>query len=440
MPTKCIKVAIEYSKDNVLEKNVFFKELRDIQYNSYKACNKAITYLYNNDMTNLLQKEVGIPKQEDKELYGKSFGAWIENRMNEYMPGALSSNVAQTRQFVKNRYENDKKKLLRGEISLSSFKRNMPILVHNNSYKIIETPKGMGIELGLFNLKKQKELGVKRIKFTFPKLGGSEKATIRRLFDKSYKQGAIQIIYNERKKKWMVAISYTFNSKELETNNNLVMGIDLGISKIATMSIYDVEKEDYLLMSFKEKSIDGTELIHTRQKIESRRKSASIASKWSSENNTGRGYKERTKLQNLLGDKYHRFRETYNHKISRYIVDLAIKYKVGLIQMEDLSGFSDQQEDSLLRNWSYYDLQQKVEYKAKEVGIEVNFINPKHTSQRCSRCGNIDKDNRKTQKDFKCLVCDHKENADINASKNIAIPNIEAIIKEYKKEPKKEVV
>ena len=134
-----------------------------------------------------------------------------------------------------------------------------------------------------------------------------------------------------------------------------------------------------------------------------------------------------------MGRKYNNFRDTYNHKVSRYIVDVAIKYRVGLIQMEDLSGFSEQQQESLLKNWSYYDLQQKIKYKAEENGIRVYFINPKYTSQRCSKCGNIDKENRKTQESFSCTVCNYKDNADVNASKNIAIPDIEKIIEEQVK-------
>jgi len=438
MTTKAIKVAIKFLSDGVIDKKSFFKELKKIQYDSYRACNRAISYMYENDMQDILRNESDLPRSEDKELYGKSFSAWIENRMNEYMPGALSSNVAQTRQFVANRYKNDKKAgLLKGEVSLSTFKRTNPIIIHNKSYKIIDTPKGLGIEIGFFNLPKQKDLGIKRVKFLFPELNSTEKAIIRRLLDKSYKRGAIQLSYNQKKKKWETAISYSFDKDlnfESSINNNIIMGIDLGITKVATMSIYDSLKEEYIEMSFKDRCVDGTELIHHRQKLEARKKSLLIASKWASENNTGHGYKTRMEKANALGNKYSKFRDTYNHKVSKYIVDVAVKYKVGLIQMEDLSGFSEQQEESLLKNWSYYDLQQKVKYKAEEKGIKVHFINPQYTSQRCNRCGNIDKENRdckNNQAKFECSVCSHKENADINASKNIAIPNIENIIKDY---------
>ncbi|MDR3594230.1 transposase [Clostridium sp.] len=439
MPTKSIKVTLQYCKENVLKEKDFFKELRDLQYNTYRACNQAISYLYQNDMQNLLQKELDIPKKDDKLIYGKTFGSWIENRLNEYMVGALSNNVAQTRQLVTARYNNDKKQgLLKGDVSLTRFKRNIPLIIHNKAYKVIDTPKGLGLEIGFFNTFKQNELGIKRVRFILPNLGGAEKATLKRLLDGSYKLGTGQIKFNERKKKWQIAIAYTFEQEPKEVNEDLVMGIDLGISKVATMSVYNTSTEEYQLISFKERCIDGAELISYRQKLESRRKATAIASKWASDNNTGKGYKARMELSNSIGDKYKRFRDTYNHKISRYIVDLAVKYKVALIQMEDLSGFSDQQEESLLRNWSYYDLQQKVQYKAEEKSIKVHLINPEFTSQRCSECGNIDKDNRLTQKEFICTTCGYKENADINASKNIAIPTIESIIKEHVKGQEKQ--
>src|SRR3990167_1348848 len=57
--------------------------------------------------------------------------------------------------------------------------------------------------------------------------------------------------------------------------------------------------------------------------------------------------------------------------------------------------------------------------KARKYGGEVIKVPASHTSQRCSCCGNIDKNNRKSQSDFECISCGFKINADINAAKNI---------------------
>lgn len=131
MATKCIKIPIEYCKDNVLNSKDFFRELRDIQYKSWIACNRALTYFYTHDMENIILKENGQDIKNDKEIYGKTYGSWIENRMNEIMEGALSNNVAQTRQYISNRYGQDKKNgLFKGNVSLSQVKRNIPVIIH----------------------------------------------------------------------------------------------------------------------------------------------------------------------------------------------------------------------------------------------------------------------------------------------------------------------
>lgn len=64
-----------------------------------------------------------------------------------------------------------------------------------------------------------------------------------------------------------------------------------------------------------------------------------------------------------------------------------------------------------------------------------------YTSQRCSKCGYINKENRVSQDTFKCVKCDfgHKfyVNADYNAARNIATPGIEEIIKKQIEKQKK---
>ena len=57
--------------------------------------------------------------------------------------------------------------------------------------------------------------------------------------------------------------------------------------------------------------------------------------------------------------------------------------------------------------------------KANEFNIDIELINPAYTSQMCSACGYVHKDNRKTQDDFTCLSCGFTANADHNAALNI---------------------
>jgi putative transposase len=50
----------------------------------------------------------------------------------------------------------------------------------------------------------------------------------------------------------------------------------------------------------------------------------------------------------------------------------------------------------------------------------VEKVHPAYTSQRCSACGHVDRESRKSQALFRCTACGYAVNADVNAAKNIA--------------------
>ena len=64
-------------------------------------------------------------------------------------------------------------------------------------------------------------------------------------------------------------------------------------------------------------------------------------------------------------------------------------------------------------------LLQCIAYKAEDAGRDVIAVNPRHTSQRCSSCGHLDRENRRTQAEFRCQACGHEAHADVNAAMNI---------------------
>ena len=50
----------------------------------------------------------------------------------------------------------------------------------------------------------------------------------------------------------------------------------------------------------------------------------------------------------------------------------------------------------------------------------VEKISPAYTSQRCSACGHVAAESRKSQALFRCTACNYTANADVNAARNIA--------------------
>ena len=60
----------------------------------------------------------------------------------------------------------------------------------------------------------------------------------------------------------------------------------------------------------------------------------------------------------------------------------------------------------------------RIRYKAKKHGIEVNEVNPAHSSRECPRCHCTDEKNRQGDV-FKCSYCGYHEHADLVAALNI---------------------
>jgi putative transposase len=68
---------------------------------------------------------------------------------------------------------------------------------------------------------------------------------------------------------------------------------------------------------------------------------------------------------------------------------------------------------------AWYLFEQLLKYKIERLGGSLAYVDPKYTSQQCSKCKYISSKNRISQSNFKCKSCGYNVNADLNASKNI---------------------
>ena len=81
-----------------------------------------------------------------------------------------------------------------------------------------------------------------------------------------------------------------------------------------------------------------------------------------------------------------------------------------------------------MNSWPFEQFREFLTYKANAEGIAVLVMNPKYTSQSCSRCGNIKKIQRKGN-DFHCVSCEYHNHSDLNASYNISKNGLPDILK-----------
>lgn len=70
------------------------------------------------------------------------------------------------------------------------------------------------------------------------------------------------------------------------------------------------------------------------------------------------------------------------------------------------------------QRWTYSQLLNRIKLTAEATGVHLQLVNPAHTSQTCSQCGAVHKQNRISEI-FKCGNCGYTQDADYNASLNI---------------------
>ena len=125
-----------------------------------------------------------------------------------------------------------------------------------------------------------------------------------------------------------------------------------------------------------------------------------------------------------IGQRENRWMQDVNHCVSKALVESNPKHT--LFVLEDLTGVRNATERVCTKNryvsvsWSFYDLEQKLIYKAKQNQSTVIRVNPRYTSQCCPVCGHIEKANRNKKLHlFTCKNCGYKSNDDRIGAMNL---------------------
>ena len=125
-----------------------------------------------------------------------------------------------------------------------------------------------------------------------------------------------------------------------------------------------------------------------------------------------------------IGSRENRWMQDVNHQVSKALVKNNPKHT--LFVLEDLSGIRSATERVKTKDryvsvsWSFYDLEHKLMYKAKQNQSTVIKVNPAYTSQCCPICGHVEKANRKKKIHlFNCKNCGYKSNDDRIGAMNL---------------------
>ncbi len=269
-----------------------------------------------------------------------------------------------------------------------TFKMNQPICYNNQNYEV----DGHIISIPLYTNRCER--------FAFPVKQTERWEKLQKHIANDCKLGKASLFYKNGN--WFFAV--TVNLENKENNKSNIMGIDIGLKQLAVASIQNPDGKE-----INRQFHNGSQAGFMRKKYRSLRRKL--------------GQAKKVNAVEKINDKEQRWMTDLNHKISRQLINLAVQEQVGTIVMENLENIrqtaqSLNRADRDLHSWTFYQLQNFIEYKAKLAGIKVEYVDPKHTSQCCSKCGQIKKSNREGNL-YSCDCGNHIQ-ADLNASRNIA--------------------
>ena len=217
-----------------------------------------------------------------------------------------------------------------------------------------------------------------------------------------YKFGTASLVSKHGKYYLHIPVTYDVEECDISDICNVV-GIDRGINFV--VATYDSKHKSGFVSgkTIKQKRANYSKLrkeLQMRQTPSSRRRLKAI------------------------GQRENRWMQDVNHCVSKALVENNPKHT--LFVLEDLSGIRNATEHVKTKDryvsvsWSFYDLEQKLMYKAKQNQSIVIKVDPAYTSQCCPICGHTEKANRNKKIHlFTCKNCGYKSNDDRIGAMNL---------------------
>ena len=327
-----------------------------------------------------------------------------KSTLNRYMKEAINENkdflklYSQTRQdiFVRlqKAYQNFFRRCKEKKAG-KKVKAGFPRFKSIDKYKSVTYPQYNG-SFRIERIKKEDRLRVSRI--------GTMKIDLHRPIE-----GRIKTLTIKRKAGEYYAIFTTVNEITVpEVADTNPVGIDMGLNSFVALSDgTKVEKPKFARQSAKH-------IARWQRKLARR-------TKWAGNEKAKEQSKNREKAKSGLQKEWEHVAsqsEDFAHKLSNKLVNLGYtSFAVEKLQIRNM--VKNHNLAQAIYNASWRKFIQMLSYKAESAGLRVFAVDPKDTTQECSRCHNIKKEGeRLTLNDrvYHCNVCGLTMDRDINAA------------------------
>lgn len=332
----------EDEKKDIRNKKYMF--IRDSQYAQYRGLNIAMSYLasafYSSNFD--FKSEEFIRKQKElknssKIFDGITFGVGVDSK------SAIINKVKKDFAIA------IKNGLSRGERSITNYKRTFPLITRSRNLKFSYTDdKSEDIVIDWVN------------KIRFKCILGHNRGSVEtrhilhKVINKEYKINESSLYFNNKKE-----LILNLGIKVPKVKRELIEGVvlDVYLGEEICPVIAKLNRKDS-----SEKHIGNYEdICDFKAQFNSRR---SRLQRRLTEIEGGKGRRNKFRSMETLKEKEYNFIRSYNHRMSKKIIDLAINNKCEVINLIIT-------EENNVKGWNYNQLIEQIEYKSNVQEIKV---------------------------------------------------------------------
>ncbi|KIC62849.1 hypothetical protein [Chryseobacterium taiwanense] len=353
--TRKIQLLIDAPLD---QKNEMWEKLYRYQNRCFRAANLIASHLYVQEMikdffylTEEIQYKLADASKDEMGMFNRSKTNSTARMVFDRFKGGIPTDIlGSLNNTIQSTFSKNKADYWQGTKSLRNFKKDIPIpLPVKCISKMRYDPEKKAFCFNMFAIPVKTYLG---------KDYSDKRLIMERLLKKEIKLCTSQVQLKAGKIFWLAVFEFEKEKNHLKPEIIAEASLSLEhpiVAKANNVRINIGSKEEFL---------------YRRLAIQAGQKRVQDGIAYS---RSGNGVKRKQKALYRTENMESRYVSDRLHVYSRQLIDFCIRQQAGTLILKDQEGKIGIAKDQefVLRNWSYYELQTKIKYKAEKAGIEL---------------------------------------------------------------------
>ena len=367
------KIQVIVNESDKESKEEFYSTLFSWAYMCRNAANILASHLFFQEnvknffyLKDDIRLQLSDSAKQEKGIFSTSHQNTGYQILSKLYKGKLNTEILTSlNQNIFKNFREEKTEYFKGTKSLRSYKNNIPIPITRKKFLRTIT---VDYNFSFYGIP---------LKIIFGKDLSGNQIIVDRVISGEYRMSNSSIYYDKKKNKWFLLFTVDIPQKIIKLKDKELYGLlSINTPIIAVTGVIS-DKSKVSEIGTKD------EFLYRRIAIQGKRSRIQKELKYC---NGGHGRSEKLRALERFKKIEKNYVTTKMHQYSKHLIDIAIKNATKtIILVKVLESEEIKEEPFLLRNWSYYNLEKFIVYKAKKYGIEVKIQSLKYNDYGTSK-------------------------------------------------------